>query len=90
MSPETLGALFTGLAGLIATISAFSANRSKQSANKVKLLSGRVRTLEKQLLELTRHTFALELELARVGAKIPERPDILNEPLPGDLLEGGP
>lgn len=77
MSPETIAAIFTGLTGIVAALSAFTANRSRRVEGDQRRLRRRVRRLEKQVLALVQHTFVLELEIARTGGHIPDRPMIL-------------
>lgn len=77
MTPEAIAAIFTGLTGVIAALAAFTANRSRRVAADQRALRKRVRSLERQVLALVEHTFILELEIARTGGKIPDRPLIL-------------
>lgn len=79
MSAEAIAAIFTGLTGLIAALSAFVANRSRRVAQDQRALRRRVRLLEKQVIALVEHTFTLELEVARAGGVVPERPLILEQ-----------
>jgi hypothetical protein len=77
VSPETVAALFTGLTGLVAGLSAFTASRSRKVEGDQRVLRKRVRRLERQVLALVQHVFTLELEIARTGGTIPDRPMIL-------------
>lgn len=77
MSPELIAAIFTGLTALIAALSTFTANRSRRVETDQKGLKRRVRKLERQVVALVQHTFTLELEIARTGGHIPERPILL-------------
>jgi hypothetical protein len=77
VSPETIAAIFTGLTGIIAGLSAFTAARSRRVEGDQRRLRRRVRRLERQVLALVQHTFVLELEIARTGGRIPDRPMIL-------------
>lgn len=79
MTPEQVTAIFTGLTGLIAALAAFTASRSRKVAADQRTLRKRVRTLERQVLALVEHTFTLELEIARTGGRIPDRPGILEQ-----------
>lgn len=81
MSPELVGIIFTGIGGLVAALSTFSANRSRQTAADVKLLRVRVRRLERRDLANTQHMFTLESAIVKLGGDIPPRPPILEEPL---------
>lgn len=78
-SAEALTAIFTGLTGVIAALAALTANRSRRIAMDQRALRKRVRLLEKQIIALVEHTFTLELEIARHGGPIPERPSILEQ-----------
>lgn len=78
-SAEALTAIFTGLTGIIAALAALTANRSRRIAVDQRALRKRVRLLEKQIIALVEHTFTLELEIARRGGPIPERPSILEQ-----------
>lgn len=84
MSPESIAAIFTGITGLVAGLSAFTASRSRRVETDQKRLRKRVRRLERQVLALVQHTFTLELEIARTGGHIPDRPMIL------EMLDDGP
>lgn len=79
MSPELIAAVFTGLTGVIAALAAFTASRSRRVAADQRVLRKRVRLLERQLVALVSHTFTLELEIARHGGEVPERPAILEQ-----------
>lgn len=79
MSPELIAAIFTGLTGLIAALAAFTASRSRRVAADQRVLRKRVRLLERQLVALVQHTFTLELEIAKHGGQVPERPAILEQ-----------
>lgn len=80
MSPEALTAIFTGLTGMIAALAAFTANRSRRVAADQRVLRKRVRLLERQVIALVEHIFTLEVEIARRGGQVPERPSILEQP----------
>lgn len=86
MTPEAIAAIFTGLTGLIAALAAFTATRSRRLTQDQRVLRRRVRLLERQTLVLVEHVFRLELEVARNGGKVPERPLIL-EQLDADELD---
>lgn len=77
MTPEAIAAIFTGLTGVIAALAAFTASRSRRVANEQRSQKKRIRLLERQLVALVEHTFALELEIARRGGQVPDRPAIL-------------
>jgi hypothetical protein len=77
VTPELIAAVFTGLTGFIAALAAFTANRSRRVAADQRTLRKRVRILEKQVLALVEHTFVLELEIARTGGRVPDRPPVL-------------
>jgi len=79
MSAEAIAAIFTGLTGLIAALAAYTANRSRRVGLEQKVLRKRVRSLERQVLALAEHTFTLELEIARNGGRVPDRPLILEQ-----------
>lgn len=79
MTPESVAAIFTGLTGLIAALAAFTASRSRRVAADQRALRKRVRLLERQVIALVEHTFTLELEIARTGGRIPDRPGILEQ-----------
>lgn len=87
MTPELIAAIFTGLTGLIAAMAAFTANRSRRVATEQRALRKRVRLLERQVLALVEHTFTLELEIARHGGSVPDRPLILEQSLDDDADE---
>jgi len=84
MTPEMIGIIFAGVGSLIAALSTFSANRSKQTAADVKLLRARVRRLERRDLASTQHMFLLEREIVKLGGTIPARPVILEELIEDD------
>lgn len=84
MSPELVGILFAGVAGIIGAMSTFSSNRSKQASADVKSLRARVRRLERRDLANTHHMFVLEREIVKLGGDIPPRPPIIDEPLTED------
>lgn len=79
LTPEAVTAILTGLTGLVAAFGAVVANRSRRVAEDQRALRRRVRHLEKQVLALVEHTFVLELEIARAGGKVPERPPVLEQ-----------
>lgn len=79
MTPEAIAAIFTGLTGVIAALAAFTANRSRRIAADQRALRKRVRLLERQVIALAEHTFVLELEVARNGGRVPERPALLED-----------
>lgn len=79
MSSEVIAAIFTGLTGLVAALAAFTAARSRRVALDQRAVRRRVRLLERQVLSLVEHTFALELEIARRGGRVPDRPLILEQ-----------
>jgi hypothetical protein len=79
VSSEAITAIFTGLTGLIAALAAFMATRNRRITMDQGILRRRVRQLERQVLALSAHTFALELEIARHGGRVPDRPLILEQ-----------
>ena len=79
MSPELIAAYFTGITGIIAAVSAFTAARSRKVAEEQRKLRKRVRDLENGLVALMSHTFTLELSIARAGGHVPPRPPILEK-----------
>ena len=89
MTPEAIAAIFTGLTGVIAALAAFTANRSRRVANEQRSQKKRIRLLEQQVLALVGHTFALELEIARRGGVVPDRPAILELDLDEDDSDDG-
>lgn len=89
MDSATITAIFTGLTGLIAAMAAFVASRSRRITEERRDLRRRVRHLERQVLALAEHTFTLELEIARRGGQVPDRPIIL-EQLNADSDESPP
>lgn len=77
MSPETIGAIFTGLTGLTAALAAYAANRGRRTAADVRVLRRRVRRLEQVSQAAVGHIFELELALTRRGFPVPRRPELL-------------
>lgn len=78
MTPELIPSIFTGLSGLIAAFGVLMAARSTRSTGNEKTNRRRMRLLEKQTVILIGHVFVLELEIARVGGRVPERPPSLS------------
>lgn len=79
MSPETIGAIFTGLTGLVAALAAYAANRGRRTAADVRALRRRVRRLEQLSASAVGHIFNLELVLSGHGFPVPARPRLLEE-----------
>jgi hypothetical protein len=77
LDAQVIGAVFTGLIGLVAGFSTWTASRSRRVLEDRRLLRRTVRTLQKQLVATVEHVFALELILARHGIPAPDRPAIL-------------
>ncbi len=74
MNTDSIGVIFTGIAGVIASLSAFSATRTKQNTRKLKALSNRVAALEERELAALKYMYRLESELAERGLVVPDRP----------------
>ncbi|MGH4015487.1 MAG: hypothetical protein ACREX8_10770 [Gammaproteobacteria bacterium] len=79
MSPETIGAIFTGLTGLVAALAAYAANRGKRTAADVHLLRRQVRRLERLSAAAVGHIFKLEMVMSGHGFRLPTRPHELEE-----------
>ncbi|HEU0087942.1 MAG TPA: hypothetical protein VFQ77_09855 [Pseudonocardiaceae bacterium] len=79
MSPEIIGAIFTGLTGLIAALAAYAANRGRRTAADLHALRRRVRRLERLSAAAVGHVFQLELVLSGHGFSVPPRPQVLEE-----------
>jgi hypothetical protein len=77
MTPEAIGAIFAGLTGLIAALAGFTASRGRRITTEQKVTRRRVRKLERAVLAWTEYTFKLELEIARLGGNVPDRPAAL-------------
>lgn len=77
LDPTVIGAVFTGLTGLIAGLAAFTASRQRRVTEDQRVLRRQVRTLQKQLVATVEHIFALELSMAQHGLPVPDRPKIL-------------
>ena len=77
MSPESIGAIFTGLTGLVAALAAYAASRGRRTAADVRALRRRVRRLEQLSASAVEHIFNLELVLSGHGFPVPPRPEIL-------------
>lgn len=86
MTPELITALFTGVVGVIAAVSAFTANRSRRVEIEHRLLKGRVRKLEQQVLAMDEHVHTLERSIVQLGGKPPARPEVMENPLPDEAL----
>jgi hypothetical protein len=79
MTPELIGAIFTGLTGVIAALAALLGSRQHRVQVDQRALRTRVRLLERRVIALTTYTFSLELEIAQNGGVPPTRPAILRE-----------
>lgn len=79
MSPEVIGAIFTGLTGLIAALAAYAANRGRRTAADVNALRRRVRRLERLSAAAVGHIFQLEMALSGHGFPVPSRPQVLED-----------
>lgn len=84
LDPTVIGAVFTGLTGLIAGLAAYTASRQRRVAEDQRVLRRQVRTLQKQLVVTLEHIFALELSMAQHGLPVPDRPKILERPADDD------
>lgn len=79
MSPEAIGAIFTGLTGLVAALAAYAANRGRRTAADVHTLRRRMRRLERISAAALGHVYQLEMLLSGHGYPIPSRPAVLDE-----------
>lgn len=79
LSPELVGAIFTGLTGLVAALAAYAANRGRRTAADVHALRKRVRRLERFAAAAVAHVFRLELILSGHGFPVPSRPQMLED-----------
>lgn len=79
MSPEIIGAIFTGLTGLVAALAAYAANRGRRTAVDVHALRRQVRRLERMSAASVAHIFQLEMLLSAHGCPVPTRPQVLEE-----------
>jgi hypothetical protein len=77
LDAQVIGAVFTGLIGLVAGFSTWTAARSRRVVEDQRLLRKQVRVLQRQLVATVEHIFALELLMAQHGLPVPERPAIL-------------
>lgn len=81
-----IGIAFTGVAGIIAALSTFNANRSKRIELEHRYLKGRVITLEQQVLDLSEYSFTLRTVIVGMGGKAPPLPSSLNKPISDEVL----
>ncbi|HEX2300708.1 MAG TPA: hypothetical protein VHH34_19755 [Pseudonocardiaceae bacterium] len=79
MSPEAIGAIFTGLTGLVAALAAYAANRGRRTAADVHALRRRLRRVERISAAAVGHIFHLEMLLSGHGYPVPARPNVLDE-----------
>lgn len=91
MTPELISAIFTGLTGVLVGLAGLLASRTRRVAEDQRILKRQVkatmeqnRRLQRYVVTLTQHLFILEMQLAALGANVPERPPILELEMPDD------
>lgn len=84
MTPETVGAIFAGLTGLLASMAALLTTRSKANTADYRAVKLRVRALERRLLLFGRYAFDLRAIIVGLGGTPPEQPQELTEDLGED------
>jgi hypothetical protein len=91
VTPELISAISTGSTGILVGIAGLLASRTRRVAEDQRILKRQVRAtmvqnrrLQRHVVALTQHVFILEMQLAALGANVPERPPILELEIPDD------
>lgn len=79
MSVEMISAVFTGCVGILTALAALLANRSRRVGEDNRAIRRQARELQRKFLVAIGHIFTLETELAKRGAPVPARPEILDK-----------
>ncbi len=77
MDVALVGAIFTGITGLVTALGGFALNRQRQRVESALDLESEVLDLRRKFELALRHIFALREDMARNGHAPPDMPDEL-------------